>query len=75
MFINDWHYFLKEMEELVRSSDSDEKIREINMEILNQFYVSLYQTDLDFYQQFYERLDLMKKKYKIVPADTDRGFY
>lgn len=66
---------MKEMEELVRSSDSDEKIREINMEILNQFYVSLYQTDLDFYQQFYERLDLMKKKYKIVPADTDRGFY
>ncbi len=64
-FINDWHYFLKEMEELVQSSDSDEKIREINMDILNQFYVRLYQADLDFYQQFYKRLDLMKKKYKI----------
>ena len=63
-FINDWHYFLKEMEELVQSSDSDEKIREINMDILNQFYVRLYQADLDFYQQFYKRLDLMKKKYK-----------
>ena len=52
------------MEELVQSSDSDEKIREINMDILNQFYVRLYQADLDFYQQFYKRLDLMKKKYK-----------
>ncbi|MCI8667917.1 MAG: YkgJ family cysteine cluster protein [Lachnospiraceae bacterium] len=63
-FINDWHYFLKEMEELVRSSVSDEKIREVNMDILNQFYVRLYQADQDFYEQFYERLGMMKKKYK-----------
>lgn len=62
-FVNDWHYFLKEMEELVRSSDSDEKIREVNMDILNQFYIIPYQWNRDFYQQFYERLGLMKKKY------------
>ncbi len=62
-FVNDWHYFLKEMEELVRSSDCDEKIREVNMDILNQFYIIPYQWNRDFYQQFYERLGLMKKKY------------
>lgn len=63
-YISDWHYFLKEMEELVKSVGRDEKIRQINMYLLNVFFVTPYREDEDFYQQFYDRIHLARKQYE-----------
>lgn len=41
-FINDWHYFLKELQEYALSSEDTEKIKAISMYILQQFYLAPY---------------------------------
>lgn len=42
-YINDWHYFLKELQEYALSSDDDEKIKAISMYVLQQFYLAPYE--------------------------------
>lgn len=60
-FINDWHYFLKDIENLIKNAQDEKIIKNINMFILNSFYLKLYDTNTDFYIQFYERLKDAKK--------------
>lgn len=61
-YIKDWHYFLKEVQEIIKRTQNDAIIKSLNMYLLNQFYVKSYDTTeekesgTDFYQQFYERL-------------------
>lgn len=55
-FLIDWHYFLNDAEKIVKSSQDDKLIKNVNMYILNSFYVRKYDTGADFYSQFYERL-------------------
>lgn len=52
-FICDWHYYLKDLQKQVEA-DAD-KIRTISMKLLQTFYLLPYETDRDFYEQFYER--------------------
>ena len=54
-FINRWHYFLKSLGNRLPSL-SEEKVKQINMYILNAFFVTLYETGRDFYEQFEERI-------------------
>ena len=56
MFITDWHYFLKELQNESKSVNRPEVIREISLYVLNHFYRIPYQKDEDFYIQFYKRL-------------------
>jgi hypothetical protein len=42
-------------------SGNDELAKKINMEILQAFYMEKYNTDEDFYTQFYKRLSDSKK--------------
>lgn len=56
-YISDWHYFLKKLEMLIKDSSSDEEIRKVNMYVLNTFFVTPYQENMDFYEQFYIRLN------------------
>ncbi len=54
-FIADWHYFLKDLE----GPMAEKGIRwakDMNMLILNQFFFQAYDVHMDFYPQFYERL-------------------
>lgn len=60
-FINDWHYFLKDIENLIKNAQDEKVIKNINMYILNSFYLKLYDANTDFYIQFYERLKDAKK--------------
>ncbi len=59
-FIIDWHYFLEEVQELVKQTTSDERIKEINLYVLNQFYITAYDKEEDFYQQIRERIEAAK---------------
>ncbi|MDE5782298.1 MAG: YkgJ family cysteine cluster protein [Lachnospiraceae bacterium] len=54
-YINDWHYFLVDVQEKIMSSqENDTYIKNINMYILNTFFVSAYNED--FYIEFDRRL-------------------
>lgn len=61
-FIIDWHYFLKDVQNIVKNAKEDTQIKQINMYILNLFYISPYNDSDDFYTQFNERLALAKEK-------------
>lgn len=55
-FINDWHYYLKPLQEYAMTSDDSEKIKQISMFLLQAFYLTPYQLTEEFYPQFYIRL-------------------
>lgn len=67
-YICDWHYFLKDVEKFVYSNMKNNSenpiIKEISMFILNSFFISKYNKE-DFYRQFYDRLEAVKKKYNL----------
>lgn len=55
-FINTWHYLLNQVEELVNNSGDDAFRKNLNLFLLNTFYLTPYDTGNDFYEQFEERL-------------------
>lgn len=59
-FINEWHYFLKDISAKLPDLP-EEKVKEMNMTILNVFFVTLYQGNRDFYEQFEERMEAVKE--------------
>ena len=68
-----WHSFLKHVQEIVKKTENDTIVKNLNMYILNLFYVKSYETVTadgslaDFYEQFEKRLeeaDRMVKMYQ-----------
>lgn len=59
-FINDWHYFIKYLSELLENAE-DSYRKTISMYILKNFYQKPYDKDRDFYDQFYERFEAANK--------------
>lgn len=55
-YITDWHYFLKDVQEILYGSDDTELIKNLNLYVVNRFYLKPYDAENDFYAQFYERL-------------------
>jgi len=55
-FVIDWHYFLEHLQNIVNTTQDDNLIKEINMYLLKDFYMKPYDTNVDFYLQFNERL-------------------
>ncbi len=55
-FINDWHYFLLDVQEVLYNSQDSDLIRNLNLFVVNRFYFKPYDQDQDFYPQFYARL-------------------
>ncbi|MGN6710054.1 YkgJ family cysteine cluster protein [Anaerocolumna jejuensis] len=60
-FLVDWHYFLNAAEEAVKGAGDEKTVKNINMFLLNLFYLMKYEPDRDFYLQFYERLQKGKE--------------
>jgi hypothetical protein len=60
-FISDWHYFIKTVGKKVLESNNETLAKKINMEILQAFYMEKYNTEEDFYMQFYKRLGGVRK--------------
>ena len=54
-FISEWHYFLKDLGQRFPTL-TEETVKQIDMYILNAFFVTLYQANRDFYEQFAERM-------------------
>lgn len=61
-YVCDWHFFLKDMQKIIRDMENEEITRNLNLYLLNQFYVQAYEVsgadrkEADFYGQFYRRL-------------------
>ncbi len=55
-FLVDWHYFLNDVEGIIKNTQDEKLIKNLNLCILNGFYIRKYNENMDFYQQFYERL-------------------
>lgn len=63
-FVNTWHYLLNQVEQLVLESRDEVFCKNLNMLLLNTFYLTPYETERDFYGQFEERLQRFRE---IVP--------
>ena len=55
-FVNDWHYFLLDVQEVLYNAEDADLIRNLNLFVVNRFYLKPYDQNQDFYAQFYERL-------------------
>lgn len=65
-FVTTWHYLVNQVEELINQSEDDAFRKNLNMFLLNTFYLTPYDKERDFYEQFQERLAHFRE---IVPAE------
>ncbi len=63
-FITDWHYFLRDMEDKVREAAArgDDLAKNLNLYLLNMFFVTPYEKEASFYEQFTERMHRAKQE-------------
>lgn len=59
-FINDWHYFLKNLECKIKESQDNSTAKTVSMYLLKQFYLTPYNTEKEFYPQFELRMEEAK---------------
>lgn len=55
-FICKWHSLLSHLEEEVAGAEDLEKTKRLNLTMLQLFFMTPYETERDFYEQFEERL-------------------
>lgn len=60
-FIAAWHYFLKDAGELALRSGDESLMKNCAMFVLKKFYMTPYEKEVDFYQQFAKRLEEGKR--------------
>lgn len=56
-FVTDWHYFLRDVQEVLVKSKDEELIKNLNLFVLRKYYLVPYSQQEDFYEQFYRRLE------------------
>lgn len=71
-FVTDWHYFLKDVQEVLYQTEDTELIKNLNLYVIKRFYLELYEEERDFYEQFYERLKVGKELLLTYPGALDR---
>lgn len=60
-FVEQWHYFLKELEARFQNHADAEEEKRINLLVLNVFFLQSYGRESSFYVQFQERMELVRK--------------
>ena len=55
-FVADWHYFLLDVQEVLYNATDVQLIKNLNLYVVNRFYMKPYAENRDFYEQFQERL-------------------
>ncbi len=55
-----WHYFLNRMEEVLVSIEDENMVKQLNMVVLQMFFLAPYDGKVDFYEQFYARMARME---------------
>ena len=58
-----WHYFVKDMQEILRQSQGSEESRRLALYILQKFYVQPWDPDRGFFPEFEERLSLIRRAF------------
>ncbi len=56
-YVRKWHELTLKAVNIVESAENQEIVKKLNMYLLNEFYVNLYDGEKDFYEQFYQRLE------------------
>lgn len=68
-YISRWHYFLKDLQRIVREDEEGTAAKTISMFVLKEFFVSSYAAEEDFFEQFERRLkkasDLFGLEYQV----------
>lgn len=59
-YVKTWHFFLKEIQKIIKGMENQEMVKSLTMYLLNQFYVNQYNIEQDFYRQFEERMENAK---------------
>ena len=65
-FVTTWHYLMNELEELIAGNEEETFQKNLNMFLLNTFYLTPYEEG-DFYTQFEARLARFRE---VVPAES-----
>lgn len=60
-FILEWHYFLNDVEVLLKEQNEEGFGKQCCMLMLQAFYIKPYDTERDFYAQFAERMQVVKE--------------
>ncbi len=60
-FILEWHYFLNGVEERIKQSGGEVFEKQCCMLILQAFYMKPYNMEMDFYEQFAERMQIVRE--------------
>ncbi len=63
-FINAWHDFILEMQDRLLKLEDDKMSRESNLYLLQEFFLTPYEKERAFYEQFAERLARAKKVFR-----------
>lgn len=64
-FVSQWHYFLLDIQEKFLKIE-EEKIKSVNMFLIQSFYLEPYNKEEDFYSQFTKRLEKVKKTLETI---------
>lgn len=59
-FVCRWHYFLNELEESVKGIEDSEHAKQVNLRLLQRFFLTPYDEERDFYEQFDWRMEEYK---------------
>lgn len=59
-FVADWHYFLKDLQERLLQESDEGLAKQVNLYIVNTFYMTPFDPGRDLYEQFYARLGAAK---------------
>ncbi len=65
-FVTKWHYLLNQVEALLEESGEEDFCRNLNLFVLNTFYMAPYDGERDFYGQFEERVARFRE---VVPEE------
>ena len=65
-YIGKWHKLTEEVRDLTEKAKDDQLTKELNMYLLNTFYLTPYKKNADFYEQFEERYIRMKKLLQVL---------
>ena len=60
-FLVTWHYFVREMQGKFMLSKDEEYSKQMNMFILQTFFIAPYDANKDFYEMFEKRLEQVRK--------------
>lgn len=60
-YLIDWHYLLNDAEAVIKNTQDEKLIKNLNMYLLTSFFVKEYNKGSDFYNQFQERLQAAKQ--------------